>query len=369
MKKNNLNLKTIGETIRNTALYGGLQKEEYLSILPDILQKNRGSLRLSAGMCAVMFLGLLTSSFFSDSLAQARVFYGVMALGSGLICAMTFTEKTNHQKIVWVLWYLLYLMFGSYAVLLNTFIRPELSAVTLCVFLTAGPLLIVDRPVRILGLQLLLCLEYILLAKQMKNSYLAFADSVNMVCCVFLGFGVYIRLNHVNLRQALQAQHLRKERDTDKLTGLLNKAAIVDQIKAQLAQPHSHGALVILDLDDFKHINDTYGHIFGDRVLHQAAECIRDIMPEGSLCGRFGGDEFLILLPDIQKEELPELLNALLRRGEESIVLPLSKDAFGMSIGAAFYPAAEKKFAGLLQMADAAMYEVKKTEKNGWKIA
>ena len=86
---------------------------------------------------------------------------------------------------------------------LNTLIRPELSAVTLCVFLTAGPLLIVDRPVRILGLQMLLCLEYALLARQMKHSYLAFADSVNMVCCVFLGFGIYIRLNHVSLRQAL----------------------------------------------------------------------------------------------------------------------------------------------------------------------
>lgn len=64
MMKNNLNLKKIGETFQNTALYGGLQKEEYLSILPDIIQKNGGSLRLSAGMCAVMFLGLLISSFF-----------------------------------------------------------------------------------------------------------------------------------------------------------------------------------------------------------------------------------------------------------------------------------------------------------------
>lgn len=367
MKTNHYNLKKIGEIIRNTALYGGLQKEEYFSILPDILQKNRDSLRLSAGMCAVMFLGLLISSFFSESLAQARIVYGAMALGSGLICAMA--EKTNRQKMVWGLWYLLYLMFGSYAVLLNVLIRPELSAVTLCVFLTAGPLLIVDRPVRILSLQLLLCLEYILLAKRMKDPYLAFADSVNMICCVFLGFGVYIRLNRVNLRQALQARHLRKERDTDKLTGFFNKAAIEEQIKAQLAQPHSRGALVMIDLDDFKHINDTYGHLFGDWVLHQAAACIREIMPNSSLCGRFGGDEFLVLVPDIAKEELPELLTALLRYGEETINLPLSDTSFGMSIGAVVYPVAGKRFDGLLQMADAAMYQVKKSQKDGWMLA
>lgn len=369
MKKTNLNLKRIGEAIQNTALYGGIQKEEYLSILPDILQKNRGSLRLSAGMCGAMFLGLLMGSFFSDSLAQAQMIYGVMALGSGLICAMTFTEKTSHGRMIWGLWYLLYLMFGTYAVVLNTFIRPELSAVTLCVFLVAGPLLIIDRPAQILALQLLLCLEYMLLARQVKDPYVAFADSVNMICCVFLGFGVYVRLNHVNLQQALQAQHLRKERDTDKLTGLLNKAAIEARIKAQLAQPHSHGALVIFDIDNFKHINDTYGHIFGDRVLHQVAQCIRQVMPEGSLCGRFGGDEFLILLPDTTKEELSNLLNALLCLGTESVALPLSKAPFGMSIGAVFYPVGEHHFDGLLQLADAAMYEVKKAGKNGWKIA
>lgn len=100
IKKNNLNLKRIWETIQNTALYGGLQKEEYLSILPDILQKNRSTLRVSAGMCTVLFLGLLMGSFFSVSLERAQILYGMMALGSGLICAMTFTEKANHRRVV-----------------------------------------------------------------------------------------------------------------------------------------------------------------------------------------------------------------------------------------------------------------------------
>lgn len=368
MKKVQINPRKFLEAIQKTALYGGLEREEYQSILPDILQKNRGSLRISAGMCTVMFLGLLIGSFFSNALAQARIFYGVMTLATGMICAMSFFERSNQRRMIWGLWYLLYLIFGSYAVVLNIFIRPELSAVTLCVFLTAGPLLMVDRPVRILAIQLLLCLEYILLARQRKSSYLSFADSVNILCCLFLGFGVYIRLNHVNLREALQARLLRKERDTDKLTGLLNKAAIEEQIKDRLAQQHSQGALVLFDIDDFKHINDTYGHIFGDRVIHQVAQCIRDVMPQDSLCGRFGGDEFLLLLPDVTKEALPGLLDALLRRGKETIVLPLSNKAFGMSIGAVSYPQAGRPYAGLLEMADEAMYQVKKAKKNGWWI-
>ena len=69
-----------------------------------------------------------------------------------------------------------------------------------------------------------------------------------------------------------------------------------------------------------------------------------------------------------QKEELSKLLDELISRGSEHIVLPLSKDVFGMSIGAVFYPQAEKKFSELLQMADKAMYRVKKIKKNGWEI-
>lgn len=363
-----MNLKRVGQTIRNIALYGGIEKEEYQSILNDLLRKNRDSLRVASGMCAVMFLGLLIGSCFFDALAQARYFYGLMTLGCSMICAITFPKKSNRRALIWGFWYLLYFMFGSYAVVLNIFIRPELSAVTLCVFLTAGPLMIIDRPIRILGLQLLICLEYYLFAQQTKDSYLAFADSVNIICCVFLGFGVYVRLNRVNLREALQAQHLRHERDTDKLTGLLNKAALVEKIEIQLAHSQNHGALVIIDLDDFKHINDSYGHAFGDIVLSRTAECIRDIMPENSICGRFGGDEFLILLPEIKEDELKELLDEMLSLAEETIKRPLPEDTFGMSIGAVFYPISGKKYGDLLQLADDAMYEVKKAAKNGWKI-
>lgn len=363
-----MSLKKILLKIKNFAIYGGIEKEEYHSIILDILRKNRGSLRMSSGMCAVMFLGLFIGACFSDALAQAWIFYAVMTLGCSIIYILTFFEKTNRCKIIWGLWYLLYFMLGSYAVTLNTFIRPELSAVTLCVFLMAAPLMIVDRPIRIVGLQLLICIEYLIFSQYTKDAYLAFADSVNIICCVFLGFGVYLHLNRLNLQETLQAQHLRHERDTDKLTGLLNKAAIEERIETRLAQSRDYGALVLIDLDDFKHINDSYGHLYGDTVLRRVAECIRDIMPESSICGRFGGDEFLILLPGIMEDELKELLNAIMIHAEENIKLPLPEDSFGMSIGAVFYPHSGKEYDGLLQLADNAMYEVKKADKNGWKI-
>lgn len=364
-----MKLRKFGYKIKNIALYGGIEKEEYKRIQMDIHLKNRSSLRVSAGMCAVMFLGLFIGSYFSDALAQAQMFYSVMAFGCGCICALTFGKRTNQNALVLSLWYLLYLMFGSYAVLLNTLIRPELSAVTLCVFLTAGPLIIVDRPIRIASLQLLLFIEYVILAQQMKVSFLAFADSVNLICCIFLGFGVYVRLNRVNLRQALQAQLLQKERDTDSLTGFLNKNAIENEIMNQMSIPNKEGVLVVMDIDNFKSINDNYGHDYGDFVLSQTAKCISRIVPENCLCGRFGGDEFLLFLPDIKRSELIYLLDTMIREMSDAIRLPNPEVTFTTSIGAAPYPLMGKDYQTLFKIADNALYEVKAITKNGWKIA
>lgn len=76
----------------------------------------------------------------------------------------------------------------------------------------------------------------------------------------------------------------------------------------------------------------------------------------------------MILLPEIKEDELKKLLDEMISLAEENIKLPLPEDTFGMSIGAVFYPISGKKYEDLLQLADDAMYEVKKAAKNGWKI-
>ena len=106
--------------------------------------------------------------------------------------------------------------------------------------------------------------------------------------------------------------------DTDKLTYLLNKAAIERSIREKLLKPGAQGTLVILDIDNFKQINDTFGHAFGDVVLRLVAECILE--ESSALCGRFGGDEFLLFLPetgDALNREKP--LDCLYERRERGI--------------------------------------------------
>ena len=363
-------MKNVYRQLKSLILYGGIDRESYQSIEAEINRKNIETLRMGSGACAVMFLALLIVSFISDTMSVSKSLYGVLLL---ICCAIFLVSQTTLGKgsqTGQILWYLLYFAFGNYAVLLNTLIRPELSAVTLCVFLVAGPLLIIDRPYRIQIMQLLIALEYLIGAALAQKPYLvAFADSVNILCCIALGAVIYIRMTQVRLHEGLQAQILRKERDTDKLTGFLNKAAIERQIEQLLSTPRQQGVLVIMDIDNFKSINDGYGHAYGDLILREAASCIRKIVPENCLCGRFGGDEFLLLLPDISRGETIRLLDTLSRKMTASIQLADSENLFTASIGAAPYPLLGRDYPTLFKAADAALYEVKNTSKNGWEIA
>ena len=163
----------------------------------------------------------------------------------------------------------------------------------------------------------------------------------------------------------MQARLLEQQRDTDKLTGLLNKAAIEARIRSLLEMTYPQGTLVIIDIDNFKHVNDTYGHVFGDIVLRRTADCIRAVFPEKALCGRFGGDEFLLFMPgpdDDVAEKMDQMVDLLKREVE----YPDPQDSFGMSAGTAAAPRNGQNYLTLFQKADEALYAAKRAGKNRW---
>lgn len=344
-------------------LRGGISKKEYKEILPTIDKKNRETLYLASILCTVMFTGLLVASLYSQAIKDAAAYYCTMAVACVCLAVLSATTVRKHPRLALWLWYALYTCFGGYAVLLNTVIRPNISATTLCAFLVAGPLLIIDRPVRVAVYMTGLSAVFVALAYNCKTAYLAFADSVNVVCCIFIGIAIYTRIVRIKLRDIIQTRLLEKERDTDKLTNLLNKAAIERSIREKLLKPGVRGTLVILDIDNFKQINDTFGHAFGDVVLRLVAECILE--ESSALCGRFGGDEFLLFLPETG-DALAEKMERLLKRLKEYIQLPVADSRFCVSVGTASVPKDEKDYNRLFQMADEALYAAKRAGKNRW---
>ena len=146
-------------------------------------------------------------------------------------------------------------------------------------------------------------------------------------------------------------------------TGLLNKRAWTEYTIEQLNRKDHHTRwLVIIDIDDFKHINDTYGHIFGDQVIRRVAEIMQVMVGQRGVIGRFGGDEYVILLELV---ETREQLKTLLKTMAKEFALAFDpKIRVTASIGVSEYPVDGTEYEELMRKADKALYLAKEKGKN-----
>lgn len=156
----------------------------------------------------------------------------------------------------------------------------------------------------------------------------------------------------------------------DMLTRLPNRVLFNDRISQVFAHARRHRqqfALLFLDLDRFKQINDTLGHAMGDLVLQQVSQRILDCLrAEDTLC-RFGGDEFALLLPDIQgRENVAAVAEKIIKAVRQPFWLKEHELFLSLSIGVAIYPNAGKTAETMLQCADIAMYHVKANGKDNY---
>lgn len=152
---------------------------------------------------------------------------------------------------------------------------------------------------------------------------------------------------------------------TDSLTGIYNRHGF-DELVAQYLKQHpmNNCVGVQFDIDDFKFINDMYGHASGDRALQILAESMRQLFPDNAILGRNGGDEFCIFLPNCTCEEVREQIKQFTKM-ERTFSYDGERQAFSISLGYAQYPQYAKNPAQLMRCADAALYEVKLRGKHG----
>jgi diguanylate cyclase (GGDEF)-like protein len=170
------------------------------------------------------------------------------------------------------------------------------------------------------------------------------------------------------LSNVLAHERLRFFAYHDPLTGLLNRRAFEAECEREFSRAQRHGlsmSLVFSDLDDFKGINDRHGHDIGDRALQHVARTLESISRKEDVVSRFAGDEFVMLLPETDREKA----GALMRRVEEALeARPLTSDSAELSISLSYgiasgcggsIPMPDR----LMKQADQALYEVKEKKK------
>lgn len=167
-----------------------------------------------------------------------------------------------------------------------------------------------------------------------------------------------------------EIEELERASRTDSLTGAYNKMA-TKEIIDDFIQKHrdSTHMLLMVDVDDFKQVNDTYGHQNGDAVLMHAIQNLRENYTDGEIIGRVGGDEFVVFIGNVEnKERLIEKAQAL----KELLQQPYQGDGVTIpvsaSLGVSMYPADGRCYEELMFCADSALYEVKASRKGNFAI-
>lgn len=169
--------------------------------------------------------------------------------------------------------------------------------------------------------------------------------------------------------ERMAQEHLRILANTDTITGLPNRHAIMEKLKAALAgRGEQQVGIIYLDLDNFKKVNDAYGHMFGDQLLEEVSTALKDCLSPNQTLARLGGDEFILLCENSALEELETLAQQLHNLLKTPFRIGLIEVYTGCSCGLAICPDHGTSAESLIRNADTAMYVAKEQGKRTHRI-
>ncbi len=328
--------------------------------------ENQRGVRLGSLVGLLLTAAALISSCFVPGLAPARLLFWVAAAGCGAAAVLSWAVLRGASGWGTRGVYLFAALTDLFAAVAATVYRPMQTSGLFFLAALSVSVLILDRPLRPVlltcGAAALFC-ALTVLVKRASPAVLGtdLTDAVLTLALCVCG-GVYVtdlrlkNLQAVRLFQALS--------ETDGLTGLASRAAVEQLCRGYLSAGRAQAcALLIVNIDDFNQINESFGKEAGDEVLRRAGEAIRDLFRENDIVGRMGGDEFLILMKNISGPE------AVARKADRLLqaltgIMPGGR-ALECSIGAATAePGDGVSYAVLLARADTALYGSKSAGKN-----
>ena len=262
--------------LKKLFLYGGLEKEEYLRLLPQIHEENRRLLRVFSMIAAVMFLLLLIVSVNSGGFASVNsttyLFSGLVMLII-LICKRFFVPK--HPGLVTPLVYIFEIVLYVFSIRISM-LHADMPAVSAVAFLLVSPLLFYDRPVRLSALISAVVAVFCVIVSRFKQPEVAATDIWNMITFGIVAIASTVFMMNVKIRALAQSRQIEYLSQTDLLTGVKNRNHFERQMGRYPAMCSKNLICVYGDVNGLHEMNNEKGHQAGDQMLHAVAERLQN---------------------------------------------------------------------------------------------
>ncbi|WP_288751333.1 GGDEF domain-containing protein [uncultured Treponema sp.] len=343
----------------------------YTNCVTEIRNSNIRSLVMCSFITTFLSIGFLAASFiFSDKFnIYEKIFSWLYTLISCFFCFSSAYLLGKHKKLTLLFVYAYMLFLSASSIITGVFLCKDRNAVFFFIAQTTFPVIFLDTPLRMAGLSLVSAIVFDILAYFFKTPDRYMIDIMNSVIFLITGMLLSIFTANIKLNDFIFQKAIKTERDTDGLTGLLNKSSMMREIRKSMTNDPKNGILVMLDVDDFKRINDSYGHVVGDFVISGIARCLNSSFRNSDIIGRFGGDEFVIFMPFthdvvIAQSRVKKVLSLM----AETIELPNENDKVTGSFGIAVCSEFGDTYDDLFRKADYALYRAKNGGKNQFSV-
>ncbi|WP_052343696.1 GGDEF domain-containing protein [Bacillus massiliigorillae] len=335
----------------------------------EVLARNNRNLR------AFSILGIIMMSFaiifgwlmrdiftFSTEFIVMWVYFLVMYLFNRFT-----TGNIKRVTTVFYLWIIPIMIIG---IIMGTFGDPKEPSITIMVFLCVLPMFILDKPWRIVLFILMNSVVYTICCYMAKTTELFMADMIDLILFTVLGVGVNCLILQDRINNVEYAMEMRLIAETDALTELNNRGAGEEKVR-QLMRQGKSGMLLLIDVDNFKDVNDRYGHLNGDNVLKSVSLCLRQSFRDNDVGIRFGGDEFMIFAQSLENQEDGRIyIDRIIQKIRRLSIPDMPEYHFSVSIGAAFFQhETHKSFETIYREADEALYQAKRSGKDSYSFS
>lgn len=345
-----------------------ISQVEWKSVKREIYNTNKRILSICSTFgSAIFFIFAIIAEIFKSKFVFAHaIVYVFLAAALGIIAVLCRLVSGRKSKYIMILVYAFYFSLFAFSIYSGIFEFPNTFAVVYIVLEFGFPLVFIEKTSRFFIVSFFSGTFFCILSFLTKRFDYAEMDTFYVVSFYCISFMPSFHLAKTRVREFRMRQLIENERDTDELTGLLNKAAFFREARRAIAKSKNE-ILIIVDLDFFKQINDTYGHFTGDHVLRLVGESIRMNFRKSDILGRFGGDEFVILMDNTASldfatekcKQLISILNTTKIFPNDNKNTPTIHASIGISICGESYD-----IDSLFQKTDEALYNAKKAGKN-----